>query len=209
MTKSLRLPDPPDQAGSESLLADAARGDAVAQGRLLNRHRERLCRMVTYRLDIHLVAHLDASDIVQDALADAVRKLPAYARDRPLPLYPWLHRLASERLVQARRRYRREQGTIGWPDITTNLLVERFAASAPTPGQVLIQAEQRQRVRQALNELAPTDREVLTLRYLDDLSFPDIAAILDIGEGAAKMRHLRALRRMHTLIAGETSESEP
>ncbi len=209
MTRPLRFSDPPDQSGSESLLAEAARGDAEALGRLLDQHRERLRRMVAFRLDAHLAAHFDASDIVQEALADAVRKLPAYARDRPLPFYPWLHRLASERLVQARRRYRREQGTVGWPDTSTNLLVERFAASDPTPGHALILAEQRQRVRDALNELAPPDREILTLRYLDDLSFPEIAAILDIAEGAAKMRHLRALRRMHTLIAGEGSESEP
>ena len=208
MTRPLRFSDPPDQSGSESLLAEAARGDGVAQGRLLNLHRERLCRMATFRLDDHLAAHLDASDIVQEALADAVRKLPAYARDRPLPLYPWLHRLAFERLVQARRRYRREQGAVGWPETSTNLLVERFAASALMPGRPLIQAEQRQRSARPSTRCAarpggpdPGDPQ--------DLSFPDIAAILYIGEGAAKMRHLRALRRIHTLIAGERSESEP
>ena len=52
-----------------------------------------------------------------------------------------------------------------------------------------------------------TDREVLLMRYLEDLSFRDIAAILGIGEGAAKMRHLRALQRMRTHIECDGSGS--
>jgi hypothetical protein len=43
------FPDPPADPGSEALLGDAARGDAVALGTLLDRHRERLCRMVSTR----------------------------------------------------------------------------------------------------------------------------------------------------------------
>src|SRR5262245_27681680 len=100
------LPDPPADPGSEKLLCHAVRGDAEALGKLLEKHRERLRCMVPVGLDARLAAHVDASDIVQEALPDAVRKLPEYSDKRPLPFYPWLHRLASERLVQARRRYR-------------------------------------------------------------------------------------------------------
>ena len=44
---------------------------------------------------------------------------------------------------------------------------------------------------------------------LEELSFPEIAVILDIGEGAAKMRHLRALRRIRALMASDGSEVSP
>src|SRR5205823_9047828 len=83
----------------------ARRGDESAGHELLARHRDRLRRMVALRLDRRLAARLDPSDVVQEALADAARKLPAYLRDRPLPFYPWLRRLAWERLVKLHQRH--------------------------------------------------------------------------------------------------------
>ena len=98
-------PTGPDD--TDYLLREAARGDQAALRGLLERHRERLRRMVSLRLDSRLSARVDASDIVQEALIDAAQKLPDYERDRPLPFYPWLHRLTSERLAIVHRRHRR------------------------------------------------------------------------------------------------------
>ena len=67
----------------------------------------------------------------------------------------------------------------------------------------LLREEQRRHMHAALQELTPIDREILMMHYLEELTFPEIAAILDIGEGAAKMRHLRALRRIRALMAGD------
>ncbi len=79
-------PGGPDD--TDHLLRNAAAGDTAAIERLLERHRERLRRMIALRLDDRLAARVDASDVVQEALADAARKLADYARDRPLPFYP-------------------------------------------------------------------------------------------------------------------------
>jgi RNA polymerase sigma-70 factor (ECF subfamily) len=78
-----------------------------------------------------------------------------------------------------------------------------------TPTLALLREERRQRVHAALQELAPADREILMMHYLEELSFPEIAAILDIGEGAAKMRHLRALRRIRSLMESDGDEASP
>ena len=59
-----------------------------------DRYRDRLRRLVAVRLDPRLAARADASDVVQEALADAARKLDGYLRDRPIPFYPWLRQLA-------------------------------------------------------------------------------------------------------------------
>jgi RNA polymerase sigma-70 factor (ECF subfamily) len=202
---------PSPNPGIEPLLRDAVGGDADALKKLLTMHRERLRRMIALRLDVRLAARVDASDIVQEALADAARKLDDYARERPLPFYPWLHRLAAERLVQAHRRHlrsqargvgREEPATFIWPDASATLLVHRLAANDTTPGHALVREEQRQRLRVALVRLAAPDREILVMRYLEDLTFPEVAAILGIGEGAAKMRHLRALQRIRVLMGG-------
>src|SRR4051812_18741520 len=207
-------PSGPDE--TDRLLRDAARGDQAALRSLLERHRERLRRMVALRLDSRLSARVDASDVVQEALIDAARKLADYERDRPLPFYPWLHRLTAERLaVIHRKHYRgtrsvgREQHATAWPDDSAGLLVDHLVDSDTTPGQDLVREERRQRVRDALERLTPPDREVLGMRYLEDLTFPEIAAILEVGESAAKMRHLRAIERIRTVLKADDSGSVP
>jgi RNA polymerase sigma-70 factor (ECF subfamily) len=203
---------------TEFLLHDAARGSDEAVRILLDRHRARLRRMVALRLDRRLSARLDPSDIVQEALADAARKLADYARDRPLPFYPWLHRLASERLAQEHRRHLRSQARgvgreepQGFEPLNESaaLLADRLIADDPTPATILVRDEQRRRLLEALAEMAETDREVLMMRFHEDLTFPEIAAILEIGEGAAKMRHLRALRRIRDVIGAVGPGSSP
>jgi RNA polymerase sigma-70 factor, ECF subfamily len=201
---------------TDLLLCDAARGDAEAIRSLFERHRAQLRRMISLRLDSQLAARVDASDVVQETLLDAARKLATYARERPLPFYAWLHRLAAERVADAYRRHwrcasrsvRREAATATtWPELSARILADRLVVTDPTPGLILIRQERQEQVHAALARLAPSDRDVLVMRYLEDLSFPEIAAILDIGEGAAKMRHLRALQRMRTHIERDGSES--
>src|SRR5207248_2646216 len=93
-------PVTPDDAETEELLARARRGDDSARQTLLARHRDRLGRMVAVRLDRRVAPRVDPSDVVQEALFEADRRLPEYLREHPLPFYPWLRRIAWERLVK-------------------------------------------------------------------------------------------------------------
>jgi len=86
------LEDPETEA-----LLQRASGGGPALDVLLERHRNRLRRMVAVRLDSRLAPLVDPSDVVQEALADASRKLDDFLRDRPFPFCPWLRRLAWER----------------------------------------------------------------------------------------------------------------
>ena len=79
---------------TDELIAGASRGDDRARQQLLDRHRGRLRRMVAVRLDRRLAPRIDPSDVVQETLGEAAAKLSGYLRDRPLPFYPWLRRLA-------------------------------------------------------------------------------------------------------------------
>src|SRR5262245_36756197 len=88
---------------TEELLERLQAGDAGAREELLTRHRPRLKRLIALRLDRRLLARLDPSDVVQDVLAEADRKLTDYTQTRPLPFYPWLRELAGERLAKLRR----------------------------------------------------------------------------------------------------------
>src|SRR5205085_8225847 len=131
-------------------------------------------------------------------LAEADNRLDAYRRDRPLPFYPWLRQLAADQLADARRRHlragRRSVGReepAGLPDTSALELAERLL-NADRPSAGLRREELRLRVRTALDRLGERDREVLVLRYLEQLPTAETAAVLGMSEGAVKMRLLRA-----------------
>lgn len=193
---------------TEELLALAAAGDASARGQLLQRHRDRLHRMVAVRADPRLAARMDPSDIVQDALATAAERLDDYLRDRPLAFYPWLRQLAEERLatlhrrhVQARRRsVKREAGTLGLPDESALALADRLVARQSSPSARLQREELRAQVRRALAALPDVDREILVLRLLEELPAKEIAAVLGMTVGAIRTRQARALVRLRSFL---------
>jgi RNA polymerase sigma-70 factor (ECF subfamily) len=202
----VKAPEP----DTDHLLASASQGDTSARGRLLERHRPRLKRMVAVRLDRRLAARVDPSDVVQEALLEAAAQLDHYLRDRPIPFYPWLRRIAAGRMADAYRRHVRaarrsveREEPPGLPGESVLELADRLLARQSGPGAGLLGREQRERVRAALDHLPERDREVLVLRFLEDLSTADTAAVLGVGEGAVKMRLVRALQRLRDLLGEE------
>jgi RNA polymerase sigma-70 factor (ECF subfamily) len=194
---------------TDELLARSAQGDRAAHDQLLARHRARLRKMVAYRLDPRLQARVDPSDVVQEVLAEASRKLPEYLKKRPLPFYPWLRQMAETRLLDLRRRHvdaqkrsvrREEPGVLALPDESAAELASRLVTSATSPSQRLVREEARQRVQAALTQLSPRDRQILELRHLEQLSVAETAAVLGISEAAVKTRHVRALQRLRGLL---------
>jgi RNA polymerase sigma-70 factor (ECF subfamily) len=164
--------------------------------------------MVALRLDSRLAARVDASDVVQEALGDAARRLDDYLRDRPIPFYPWLRRFACDRLADAYRRHVRaahrsvaREEPLPLSGESVALLAERLlAASGDHPAAGLSREERRTRVRVALDRLPDRDREVLVLRHMEDLSTADTAAVLGVSESAVKVRLLRAVQRLRDLL---------
>jgi RNA polymerase sigma-70 factor (ECF subfamily) len=201
-------PAPPD---TQELLERSGRGDPTAREELLVRHRARLRRMVSVRLDPRLAPRIDPSDIVQDVLVDAAVHLDEYLRRRPLPFYPWLRQFAWERVVKAhrnhihaqRRSIAREEPDIPLPDESARHLAQRLPAGGTSPSRRLIRQEQQERVRAALAELAPSDREILVMRHLEQMETAEIAAALGISEGAVRNRQYRAVMRLRGLLEGD------
>jgi RNA polymerase sigma-70 factor (ECF subfamily) len=211
-TESMSMTHAPN---TEELLARVARGDDEARGQLLHRHRARLRRMIALRLDPRLRRRVDPSDVLQESLAEADRKLSDYAGRRPLPFYPWLRQLAWECLVRLHRRHvqagrrsvrREDPAGPGLSDSSALALAERLAARSSTASAPLRRQELRERLHKALGQLAEADREVLVLRFLEDLSTRELAAVLGVGESAVKMRQLRALQRLRDLLGDDLAE---
>jgi RNA polymerase sigma-70 factor (ECF subfamily) len=202
----------PDDRTVAELLGQARAGDEAAVQRLFAEHRTRLKQMVCVRLDRRMAARVDPSDVVQETLAEAVRRLPRYLDEQPIPFYPWLRQIAWERLaklhqrhVAARRRAvgREERQPLAVPDESIQELAERFVASGTNPSERLVREELKRRVHNALGELSETDRELLVLRYLEQLTPREARAVLGIGEEAFAKRHLRAIQRLRRVLQGE------
>jgi RNA polymerase sigma-70 factor (ECF subfamily) len=189
---------------TQALIDRAHGGDEAARQQLLERYRDYLRRMVAVRLDRRLVARVDVSDVVQETLVEAARRLDDYLRERPLPFYGWLRQLAGERIIDTHGRHvttRRRSVTLEHkglelPDASADELVRRLCADNTSPSNHLMRQERHERLKRALASLPPRDREVLVMRHLEQLSTAEIAAMLEISEPAVKSRLLRALIRM-------------
>jgi RNA polymerase sigma-70 factor (ECF subfamily) len=204
-----------DDRDTEELVDRARGGDQEAREQLLGRHRKRLRQMVALRMDRRLIARIDPSDVVQEALADAAQELSDYLRNPPLPFYPWLRQLAWERLIELHRRHLRAQKRsvqredpdfLTLPEESAVQLAQRLLAPGSSPSERLLREELRGRVQAALAQLSPRDREVLVLRHLEQLSTAETAAVLGITQGAVKTRHLRALERLRSLLGDDLAE---
>jgi RNA polymerase sigma-70 factor (ECF subfamily) len=168
-------------------------------------------------MDRRLASRVDPSDVVQDALGEAQRTMGDYLRNRPLPFYTWLRRLAWERLIQLHRQHvdagkrslLRERGMdLDLPRQSAMMLANRLIASGTSPSRHAIRRETRDRVRAVLAELNPRDREILVLRFLEQLSTAETAVVLGIGEGAVKSRLMRAVVRFRDLLDRSGTEED-
>jgi RNA polymerase sigma-70 factor (ECF subfamily) len=204
-------------ADTEQLVARAGKGDGAALQELLGRHRSQLRKMVAIRLDRRLAARIDPSDVVQDVMLEAAQMLPQYLTERPLPFYPWLRRLAWKRLLklyqhhlgaQKRAVTREEQGLPMLADESALELAGRLVAPETSPSNRMLRNELCHRVQSALSQLSEPDREVLVLRFLEQLSTSEMAAVLGISEGAVKTRQTRALDRLCRLLGEDPRGSQ-
>jgi RNA polymerase sigma-70 factor (ECF subfamily) len=205
-------PDPQEMQG---LLRRAGEGDTGAIEELLASHREPLRRAVGLRLDPQLARRVDASDIVQEVLLEANRRLADYLRNPAMPFHLWLRHLAQDRVIDAHRHHRlaqrrsldREQPVqAAWADASSVELVARLVDAERTPASAALQEELRQRLQEAVGRLEEADREVILMRHYEQLSNQDVAASLGLTEAAASMRYLRALRRLRKGLVPDATD---
>jgi RNA polymerase sigma-70 factor (ECF subfamily) len=199
-----------------ALLAGAQNGHCAAFNELFARHRDRLRRMVQSRLDHRLRGRVDASDVIQEAHLEAVRRLDDYLRDPKVPPFLWLRLLVADRIMKVHRQHlgtqmRDAAGEVPlyrlpMPDASSAALAAQFLGHQTSPSQAAIRAEQVVRVKEALNALEPIDREILTLRHFEHLSRTEAALVLGIEEGSATRRYVHALRRLKGVLTEPDDE---
>ena len=193
------------------LIGLARAGDRQALSALLERHRDRLRRLVELRLDWRLQARIDASDILQDAFLEVASRLDEYLRAPELPLFLWLRLVVGQRLATVHRHHlgtqMRDAGREvslyrdALPATSSAALAGQLLGRQTSPSQAAVRAERVVRLQEALNTLDPVDREVLALRHFEQLTAAETARVLSISEQAAAKRYIRALKRLKQILA--------
>src|SRR5215831_11939723 len=92
-----------DPRTNDALLDDARSGDEAALAALVERHRDRLERMVRLRMDRRLQGRVDPADVVQEAYLAARGKFPRYSAESRLPFFLWLRLEVGQKLVDVHR----------------------------------------------------------------------------------------------------------
>jgi RNA polymerase sigma-70 factor (ECF subfamily) len=202
-----------DTRRTDEELLDAARnGDEGALAVLVERHRDRLERMVRLRMDLRLQGRVDPTDVVQQACLAARGQFPQYCADPRLPFFLWLRREVGQKLVDVHRSHlgakmrdagqevSLHQGPL--PEVTSLALAEHLLGKLTTASQAALRVELKVRVQEALNSMDPPDREVLILRHFEELSNAEAALVLGIKPSAAVNRYVRAVKRLKGVFQG-------
>ena len=194
------------EAGSDDLVARLRANDPTAWPELLATYRDKLERAVAFRLDRRLRGRIDASDVIQEACLEAYERLPDYLARPTMPIHLWLRFLVGQRLLIFHRQHlgtaMRDAGREhAWPDSTADGLAEHLMAAGPSPSEDAARREAQTYLRDALDNMDPMDREVLTLRHFEQLSNVEVAQLLGIESSAASKRYLRALGRLQDILS--------
>ena len=182
----------------------AANGDEIARQRLLDHYRPYLRRMVVKQLDKRLKARVDPSDIVQETMIDADRKLARFLQEPSVPVLVWLRKLAFERVIDTHRRHLgsqcrtviREHREAEFLGGSVPELMQLIATGRTSPSDELMRVEEIDRVRKAIDSLPLRYRQVLVMRHFDQMEPDEIARVLGLTPGAVRGRILRALLRL-------------
>lgn len=205
----------PNSDDTLDLLEEARGGDGAAVERLLARHRSAVRRMIQLRMDPALGRRVDASDIVQDVLVEAHRRLREYLKNPVMPFHLWLRQMARDRLIDAHRRHRlaarrsldREQPLeFRLPgDQSTRDLARQLCDRELTPSAAATWRELKRRFEDACRTLEPQDQEIVLMRHFEQLTNSEAALALGLSPQAASMRYLRGIRRLRELLADEAN----
>jgi RNA polymerase sigma-70 factor (ECF subfamily) len=175
-------------------------------------HRDKLRAMVERRLDRSLAARIDADDILSEAFLEARRRWPTFD-PRATPPYVWLYGIVRERLLDAWRRATRlgrdVHREMPWPERSSLQLGMGLVNAGTSPSQAASREEVQKRMRRTMDALKESDKEILTMRHYDDLSFKEAARVLGITENAATVRYVRALKRLKDLWDGAVQPEGP
>lgn len=180
------------QTDEADLLRRAGRGDTGAFGALYERYLDTIYRYVYYRTgDVQ-----DAEDLTETVFLKAWQAMGGY-RITGVPFRAWLFRIAHNSVVDHYRRRRLVEPLERHEQVGDGRshLDDQVAAN-----------EQQRRLVTAVKQLSPLHQHVVVLRFVEELSHDEVAAVLNRTAAAVRVLQHRALKELHALLALEEAK---
>ena len=179
----------------ELLIRRAQRGDADAFEQLLLEHQKNV-----YNLCYRMAGNPDdAMDLSQETFLRAWRCLDQYQFASAFST--WLYRLCSNICIDFLRRRRRQQTVpLTFEDADGEEQTYAVPDAQPLPEEQVELKLTRETLAAAMAQLLPEHRAVLQLRVVDEMSYEQIADVLDIQIGTVKSRLSRARNQLKKIL---------
>ena len=192
----------------EQKILQAKTGDEAALGSLLELYRNYLRLLARIEIGRRLQGKLDASDLVQDAFLEAHRNFKLFRGTDEPQFAAWLRQILAAKVANLVRHYfgtqgrdvRLEQDLAAGIDNSSRMLGHELAGSLTSPSQQAAQREQAVLLADALEQLPADYREVIILRHLEALTFPEVARRMSRSVDSVEKLWLRALLRLRQVF---------
>jgi RNA polymerase sigma-70 factor (ECF subfamily) len=194
----------------EQLLTLARAGQGSALGALLERFRNYLTLLARLEIDRRLQGKVDPSDVVQQTFLEAFRDFARFHGNSEAELAAWLRQVLAHNLANVVRHYRGtqrrdvrlERQLQAELDETSQVWDPGLVAKYSSPSHEAARREQMVLVADALAQLPPDHRDVLILRHLEGLTFPEVADRMGRTLTAVNKLWVRALGRLRQRLGG-------
>ena len=179
------------------ILARAQGGDTAAFNDLVRFYRQDLLR-VTYRF---VGNYEDARDVLQLVFIKVYQNIERW--EPRAPFWSWLYRIAVNESLGWKKREKRRYGVVTpieetpYPDAPSNLA---------SPLDDVAREEIGERLTHAIEMLPEMQRATFVLRYREELSVKETAAVLGCAEGTVKANGFHAIRRLRQILRTEEPE---
>lgn len=178
----------------EEIAKAVQEGDGELFGELIFRYEEKLKRYARR----FLVREEDVEDLVQDVFIKAYTNIQSF--NLGLRFSPWIYRIAHNTFVNELKRKERYGSTIFDADTIFAFLPAKERADTNS-----LREDDKMIVSDSLSTLSPKLREVLVLHYFENLSYKEIAEVLQIPTTTVGVRVKRAKEKLQNTISHPTS----
>jgi RNA polymerase sigma-70 factor (ECF subfamily) len=197
----------------EELLQRARAGDGPALGQLLEGYRAYLLVLARVQIGRRLRSKVDAADVVQEAFLGAARDFRQFRGATEPQFRGWLRQILASLLANVIRRYqgsqrrdvRLERQLALELEQSSQALDRGLVAPQSSPSQEAMRREQALLLAEALGRMPEAARELLILRHLEGLTFPEIAQRMGRTLDSVKKQWPRALASLRRLLEEQKS----
>lgn len=210
MPQNVSQPVNEEDDNSRALVNRVIKGDETALAELFAMYRQRLWRMVNFRLHRKLQGRVDADDVLQESFISATKRVDSFLKDASRSIFIWFRLIVSQTLIDIHRRHMAVQSRDasrefsihgGWDTASTSFSLSfHLLGHLTSPSQVALRAELSEQLDVALDSMNEIDREVLALRHFEELTNVETSQVLNITQQAASVRYVRALARLKDVI---------